>query len=165
MLYFAYGSNMCTGRLQRRVPSAVVDRKAKLLGHSLRFHKRSVDGSAKGIALDTGNPQDAVWGVIFRIDEKEKTALDDAEGLGAGYIEKRATVVDDSGSGHCVLLYIAHASYVDATLLPYSWYKRFVLDGATQHRLLAAYVDTITAMTDKEDPDRVRDQRNRSIGC
>ena len=47
MLYFAYGSNMCTGRLRQRVPSAAPVRIAKLLNRSLRFHKRSDDRSGK----------------------------------------------------------------------------------------------------------------------
>ena len=42
------GSNMCTGRLQQRVPSARPIAVAKLLNNSLRFHKRSdKDGSEK----------------------------------------------------------------------------------------------------------------------
>ena len=38
MLYFAYGSNMCAGRLVRRVPSAREVGVARLSNHALRFH-------------------------------------------------------------------------------------------------------------------------------
>jgi hypothetical protein len=165
MLYFAYGSNMCTGRLVRRVPSAVADRKANLPKHSFRFHKRSTDGSGKGNALDTGNPQDVVWGVIFMINEREKPAMDDAEGLGAGYVEKTATVIDDAGAEHRVVLYVADPRYIDAALQPYSWYKRFVVEGARQHTLPKEHVDALVAIPDREDPDQARDRRNRSIAC
>src|SRR5207247_6479737 len=69
MLYFAYGSNMCTARLRGRDSSATPVRIGKLLNHSLRFHKRSTDGSAKCDAYYfTGKPQDVIWGVIFEID-------------------------------------------------------------------------------------------------
>ena len=84
MPYFAYGSNMCTERLRRRVPSAVPLRIAKLLNHSLRFHKRSDDGSGKSDAHFTGEPTDMVWGVIFEIVARQKRNLDQAEGLGYG---------------------------------------------------------------------------------
>jgi len=165
MLYFAYGSNMCAGRLRRRVPSATFVRIAKLTGHSFRFHKRSIDGSGKGDALETGNPLDIVWGVIFEIDETQKRTLDEAEGLGAGYEERKTNVLDESGKEHLVVLYVAEANGTDGTLRPYSWYKRFVVDGARQHDLPAEYTNNVAAMPDSEDPDRDRDRRNRSIVC
>jgi len=137
---------------------------AKLMGHFFRFEKRSTDGSAKGDAFETGNPQDIVWGVIFDIDDKEKPALDEAEGLGEGYSEKATTVVDGAGTEYPVSLYVAEPGYITA-LRPYSWYKRFVVDGARQHQLPVEYVDKIVAMPDGEDPDRDRDRRKRAITC
>ena len=61
-VYFAYGSNMCEGRLKARVPSADLMAVVQLQAHALRWHKRSVDGSAKANALATGRDQDVVWG-------------------------------------------------------------------------------------------------------
>jgi hypothetical protein len=166
MLYFAYGSNMCTGRLQRRVKSATFVRIAKLTRHSFRFHKRSSkDGSAKGDALETGKQSDIVWGVIFAIDEREKPKLDREEGLGFGYGEKTATVIDVGGQEYDVALYIAEQSHIDTSLRPYSWYKRFVVDGARQHSLPQEYVSSLSLMPDVEDPDPERDRQERSIKC
>jgi gamma-glutamylcyclotransferase len=165
MLYFAYGSNMCTGRLRRRISTATFVYIAKLSRHSFRFHKRSTDGSAKGDAFETGNPADVVWGVIFNINKGQKSILDEAEGLGAGYEEKAATVVDQTGQEHRVLLYVADANNIDNTLRPYSWYKRFVVDGGRQHDLPGEYLHNIAAMPDVEDSDHPRDRRNRSIVC
>jgi len=165
MLYFAYGSNMCAGRLRRRVPSATYVGIAKLAGHSLRFHKRSSDGSGKSDAFETGNPSELVWGVIFDLNEREKLVLDEAEGLGAGYVGKQSTILDERGQEHRVFLYVAEANSIDNSLRPYSWYKRFVIDGARQHALPETYVKAIAAMPDMEDRDRARDQRNRSITC
>ena len=165
MLYFAYGSNMCTGRLRGRVASATVVRIARLTGHSFRFHKRSKDGSAKADAFETGNPSDVVWGVIFDIDERQKAALDVAEGLNNGYDQKTVTVLDESGQEHPAFLYVADTNSIDSTLRPYSWYKRFVVDGARQHSLPREYVNLIATMPDMDDPDRATDQRERSIAC
>jgi gamma-glutamylcyclotransferase (GGCT)/AIG2-like uncharacterized protein YtfP len=165
MRYFAYGSNMCTGRLQRRVPSARCLRNARLPGYSFQFHKRSKDGSAKADAFETGNLSELVWGVVFDIDEREKSLLDRAEGLGAGYREKAVTVFDREGQRYELFLYVADSDSIDSTIRPYSWYKRFVVDGARQHALPDEYVNKIIAMQDVEDADRARDERNRSIKC
>ena len=40
MLYFTYGSNMCTGRLRRRVPSAAELVVARLSGYTFHFMTR-----------------------------------------------------------------------------------------------------------------------------
>jgi hypothetical protein len=131
MRYFAYGSNMCTGCLRRRVPSAEFVCVAKLPGHAFRFHKRSSkDDSVKGDALETKDQLDVVWGVVFDIADREKPTLDDAEGLGAGYLDKTVTVTDGAGNEHRASMYFADPESIDAALQPYSWYKRFVIDGA-----------------------------------
>src|SRR6202521_4452027 len=136
MLCFAYGSNMCTGRLRQRVPSAAPVRVARLLSHSLRFHKRSdKDGSGKADAYFTGEPEDLVWGVVFDIDPAEKPRLDAHEGLGHGYVERLVTVIDLAGGMHPAFTYTAEAGHIDRTLRPYSWYRRFVVEGARQHDL------------------------------
>lgn len=93
--YFAYGSNMSLLRLKGRVPGAERIGMFTLIEHSLRFHKWSKkDGSAKCDALFTGNPDDCVIGALFEIPDCEKGPLDEAEGLGFGYEEKRVTVPD-----------------------------------------------------------------------
>lgn len=161
ILYFAYGSNMCTGRLRARVPSARPLFSAKLLNHRLAFHKRSVDGSGKADARYTGH-DDVVWGVVFELDSVEKPALDEAEGLGSGYLEKSVTVESPHGEFDAVMYY---ASDTDPELKPYSWYLRFVVEGARQHGLPADYVSQIVRTASINDPDAARDTRNRAIRC
>jgi cation transport regulator ChaC len=165
MFYFAYGSNMCTGRLRQRVSSANPVRVAKLLNHSLRFHKRSDDHSGKCDAYFTGERQDVIWGVVFEINPAEKPYLDKHEGLGHGYVEKLATVIDTESNRCAVFMYVADNAHIDPMLRPYSWYKQFVVEGARQHQLPADYVDAIRCLEEIEDSDRVRDTRNRSILC
>src|SRR5260370_35693588 len=111
MLYFAYGANMCTERLRKRVPSANPIITAKLLNHSLRFHKRSDDRSGKCDACFTGEAEDIVWGVVFEIDRTDKPHLDAYEGLGHGYAEKQVTVIDLDGNLHLVFMYAAEKSH------------------------------------------------------
>jgi hypothetical protein len=102
-------------------------------------------------------------GVIFDIDERQKSALDAAEGLRKGYKEKATTVLDESGKKRTVFLYVANANSIDTRLRPYSWYKRFVVEGARQHALPNEYVEFIAAFPEMEDGDRERDRKERSI--
>src|SRR4249920_812082 len=91
--YFAYGSNMLTARLRERVPSATAIGIGRLEGHVLCWDKRSWrDGSGKCDAEYTGQRSDVVWGVVFEFELEEKPALDQAEGLGNGYMEKMVNI-------------------------------------------------------------------------
>ena len=104
--YFAYGSNMLTDRLRERVPSATAIGIGRLGGHELRWDKRSGhDGSGKCDAEATGRQEDVVWGVVFELDPDEKPALDRAEGLGAGYMDKTVQVSTDAGPVTAVMYY------------------------------------------------------------
>lgn len=168
MLYFAYGSNMCTDRLRTpdRVPSAEFVQTAKLAGHVFRFHKRSKkDCSAKADACFTGNEEDVVWGAVFKIKPSEKPQLDVAEGLRRGYAETEVTAMGNDGKPYRAVMYFAESSHIQSDLLPYTWYKRFVVEGARVHKLPADYIARIESMPATEDPDRKRDANNRAIKC
>lgn len=165
MLYFAYGSNMCEGRLRQRTPSARFRSTARLGSHALRFHKRSKDGSGKADSFFTGDSSDLVWGVVFDIRDEERSALDDAEGRGKGYSLHEVTVTAPSGESFCALAYLADRDAVDPSLEPYSWYTRFVIEGARQHGLPAAYIEAISRVRAKDDPKPERASKNLTIGC
>ena len=80
-LYFAYGSNLHPLRLRARVPSSRLVGRAKLRGHALRCHKKSLfDGSGKCDAYPTGREDDCVLGAVFTLDAAERPVLD---GFGA----------------------------------------------------------------------------------
>jgi gamma-glutamylcyclotransferase len=166
LYYFAYGSNMCTGRLRARVPSARPVFITQLNCHTLKFHKRSrKDRSAKADAECTGRETDVVWGVIFEIDAAQKQRLDEAEGLGRGYEEKSISLKDCTGQTYEASMYFSSSTYKDASLKPYSWYLRFVVEGAKQHGLPPEYVDLLERVESTEDQDRARDARERAISC
>jgi len=164
VLIFAYGSNLCMGRLKGRVPSARVVTVASLAGHALRFHKRSrLDGSGKADAYETGRATDEVWGVVYEIDPAEKPDLDKAEGLGAGYDEKTVTLESDDGREIVALAYVA--TDIDPDLVPYGWYKAHVVRGARQHGLPEEYVRRIEVQASSDDPKQDRVRRERSVEC
>jgi cation transport regulator ChaC len=156
--YFAYGSNMCSGRLRDRVSCTFVA-VAKLVGYQLHFHKVSKDGSSKCDAFHTGSESDIVWGVLFDIPAAEKTELDRYEGRGKGYDDTQVVVERADGAQMQAYTYVAATDSIKE-LPPYTWYKAFVEAGAQEHRLPQEYVThAIRAVDAVQDSDRGRHER------
>lgn len=160
---FAYGSNLCVERIRARIRSARVLTVARLEGHALRFHKRGRDGSAKADAWSSGDPHDAVWGVVYELGRADKAALDRIEGVDHGYLDREVRLVTMSGDAVVAGVYEAQPSHVDPTLVPFTWYRDFVLHGAVQHGLPADYLAGIRAVEAIEDPDRERHGREAAV--
>lgn len=160
VLYFAYGSNMSSKRLQARVPSATVFGRAVLRGHQLRFHKHSlVDNSAKCDAFETGNPDDLTHGVLFRFEGHEQGQLDMCEG--EGYKITRVEVDTEEGTKLEALIYLA--SLIKPELSPFDWYLQHVLQGAREHALPPDYIAEIEAVRTKPDLDQSRRKKELAI--
>jgi gamma-glutamylcyclotransferase len=163
MLIFAYGSNMNSNRLTKRVRSAVKVTNAFLTGHKIVCNKISNDGSAKANVIETDVPDEIVWGVLFSIDRSEKYLLDKAEGLGKGYIEGILTFFDETNNSYTAQIYIADSNSIDNTLLPYDWYKEFIISGAIQNKLPAEYILQLQSIACIRDHDEARRIKNYSI--
>ena len=162
MHYFSYGSNMSSKRLLERVPSAKKVSTGVLANHDLRFHKvGKIDGTAKCDAMETGNPEHAVHGVLYRLCESEKPHLDRVEGLGKGYEEKRVSVKMDCGN--VIEAYTYYATHIDPALKPLGWYKEHVLRGAEEHGLPETYIRTIESIEHYEDADKARHTKELAI--
>ncbi len=157
--YLAYGSNLHPPRLRERVPSAEPLGVVSLPGWSLRFHKRGEDGSGKCNLVYTGQEAESAFGVVYRIDAREKVRLDRAEGLGLGYREHSLEL---AGHGR-VFFYLAMEGHVDDSLQPFDWYKAFVLAGAEYHGLPRDYCHLIESVPHEPDPDVERTLAARSI--
>lgn len=160
-LYFAFGSNMHPLRLAQRTPSCHPLGIAQLGGHVLRFHKRSRvadDSSGKCNVLATGRPGDRVHGVVYRILESDRAALDEAEGAGRGY--EAVTLRVSMGSGRVrVWSYRAHPDWIDDRLRPYDWYLALVAGGADFHGLPRSWRESLKKTPTVADPDRARAAR------
>lgn len=161
ILYFAYGSNMSTPRLGERSPSAHTVAVARLQRHRLRFHKGGRDGSGKCDADFTDDEADVVFGVVFEIAAAEKLQLDEHEGLGKGYEEKRVSIYTEDGRVLEALTY--YATSIDPELKPYDWYKEHVLRGAREHGLPWEHIESIAAVEAIPDPDSPRCERELAI--
>jgi AIG2-like family len=157
--YFAYGSNLHPIRLQERVPSAKVLGVVKATGRQLMFSKRGKDLSGKCNFYETGNQQDIVYGVLYEFDVNEKSNLDKAEGKGLGYNEKIVSFTLN-GLSYSPFTYVADSEYIDGSLMPYEWYKQFVIVGAQFHAMPLEYVAWLASITAIPDPDANRNAAN-----
>ena len=129
--------------------------------HVLRFHKISRDGSGKCDVFQTDDPDDSVFGALFKIDPGEKPVLDEIEGLGVGYEEKLVNVKNDVGDVIEAVTY--YATRIDPSLKPYSWYLNHVIVGAKEINVPAHYLKGIQSIESIEDRDTKRDAEQRAI--
>jgi len=157
LLYFAYGSNMSSRRLRRRVPSARVVDVAALAGHRLAWHKKGSDGSGK-CDIPAGKVDDMVYGVLYTFDPAHKPRLDRAEGLGRSY-GQRDVEVSPLGREARVTAITYYALRIDVTYVPYDWYRDHVLIGAREHALPGHYVRLIESVS------VLRDENTRRAGA
>ncbi|MCO5260714.1 MAG: gamma-glutamylcyclotransferase [Crocinitomicaceae bacterium] len=155
MYYFAYGSNMFTYRLEKRVGRVQIIGIGLLPKYSLIFNKISKDGSLKAnISL---NDNHNVYGVIFKINPSKKEELGKAEGLGKGYIEKKIEVEHiQSKEKIKVFTYIADSIDDSNRNMPYDWYVELIKIGAEEHNLPINYVDKIKSIPSKKDENVLR---------
>jgi hypothetical protein len=159
--YLAYGSNMLSARLLRRVSSARDPRAVSMPGHVVRYRKLSVDGSAKCDLVPVGESSTA-YGVLYDIEPEQRAVLDRFEGLGNGYHHALVTVVDH-GRQLEVFTYLADDSHLVEGVLPYDWYRDQVVAGAREHGLPGAYVDGQLDVPATPDPDPERTRREREM--
>lgn len=158
--YFAFGSNMYPNRLGQRIGSFKTLGVARLDSHRLVFHKRGGDNSGKcTVEKSTG---DRVWGVLVEIGPEQKKTLDYYEGIGHGYdaVSKQVRLETRTIDA---LLYQAQLTAMDDGLVPFDWYKAFVLSGALHHALPQEYIRMIEEIRSVPDPDESRSSLNRKI--
>jgi gamma-glutamylcyclotransferase len=160
IVYFAYGSNMSSRRLLDRVGTARALGIGTLEAYRLVFHKVSDrDGSGKGDIVECDVSH--VMGMLFGLDLEAKRALDEHEGLGAGYAEKQVTIVDGQGARIEAVTY--RATVTNPDLVPFTWYLRHVIEGATEAGLPDYYLQRLLATEAVDDRDLARARRELAI--
>ena len=160
LYYFAFGSNMNYYRLHQRIGDFESLGMAVLPAHQLVFHKCGGDGSGKCTVISSVSND--VWGIVVAIDEKQKLKLDYYEGVGHGYSAVYHDIKHQDKKLNA-LLYQADLNAMDDGLLPFNWYKAFVLSGAKQQNLPDDYIKMIELIQSIDDPDQSRSEKNLQI--
>jgi len=160
-IVFAYGSNMCSGRFRDYgVYPEDAGRSAMVTGYRLLFNKPSTDGSGKANVEQHGGSQ--VWGVLYSIPDADLAVLDEGE---VGYYRIQLQVSTPDSARHEAWVYLASSPSNDSGLRPYTWYKRFLVEGAREHALPADYIATLEDIDAVQDANQGRDRRKRALTC
>jgi gamma-glutamylcyclotransferase len=161
-MVFVYGSNMCSGRFRAYGLEPVGRGRAALLDrYSLDFSKLSKDGSGKA----TVSPRDGhhVWGVLYEVDDTDLARLD--KGEGTGYKRSKVTVRTADGIPVEAWVYIATKPITTHELRPYTWYKRFLVEGAQEHLIPPEYITRLREIDAMIDPDSKRHGEKWALPC
>jgi gamma-glutamylcyclotransferase len=138
--YFAYGANMheATFRIRRGI-QAFECRPGRIKGYRLRFN---LEGRPKGKAAPANlcvDPGAEVWGVLYRIIQRDLIRLDSTEGVpGRGYRHVPVEAEDAAGRPLQAIAYIARGNDIDGK--PSLRYIRLLREGARAHGLPAHYL-------------------------
>lgn len=119
-----------------KIVPEVPGRAGLLFGYRLVFNKkRTIDNSGKA-NVERREGSD-VWGVLYTIPDGDLHTLDEGEG---GYHREQLSVGLPDNTNTDAWVYIATRPTHDAGLRPYTWYKRFLVEGAREHSLPPEYI-------------------------
>jgi hypothetical protein len=144
LYHFAYGSNLNSVQLQARCADAKLVAVAKLADHQVGFYGYTSEwDGAEETVIET--PGKELWGVIYELTPSGKEKLDDwqdalFDGSGA-YFHSPAKVADQQGKQYSVLLY--KKAKLGDPQKPSEEYLNFIVQGAVERGLPAAYVDQL----------------------
>ena len=99
-------------------------------------------------------------GVLYDVSDADCARLDSVEGIHTGGYVRRSVelrLVDDRTV--TAMTYVAGARYVDASRIPFDWYRDLVVAGAIEHGLPASYVEELMRAAVVPDPDCTRAAR------
>jgi hypothetical protein len=140
-LYFAYGSNLASRRLQDRVPGARARGRARLAGWRLVADKPGRDGSAKvNIVRDPGT---FVWGALWELALPDLARLDRHEG---GY-ERFEVMVNADAGAVAATTYLSRLHGAQPGLE--RGYKELILEGAREQRLPPEWVAFLESLPER----------------
>lgn len=156
MLYFAYGSNMDFIQMKERCPSARFVGVAMLRDYRLAFTRKSLKRNF-GVADAVADAGHSIWGVVYKVDDRDIGGLDSSEGYSPrrgenAYRreERRVFLEGDSAKPLAVAVYFATPD--SNPTLPNQAYKDQILAGARWWHLPEDYVrqglETIEVVTE-----------------
>ncbi len=148
-LYFAYGSNMWRRQMAERCPEHELIGKALLPDHALCFPRSSPVRNC-GVAGIVARPGAEVWGVVYRLNDRDLAALDRREGYDAAkpfhvnrYNRMTIRVLRDGAALDCVT-YLAREE--PGRHVPGLAYMQAIIEGAVENGLPEDYVAALRAV-------------------
>lgn len=144
--YFAYGSNLCRQRLALSSPSLKKIAIGQLDRYALAFAHESKRWNG-GVATvhESDNADDCVWGLIWEIDLKEKSALDDQEGVAQQVYRPLEVVIRMLNGEHikCRTYQLTDVGGVHQYADPSPQYHQLILEGAMENDFPEDYINML----------------------
>jgi gamma-glutamylcyclotransferase (GGCT)/AIG2-like uncharacterized protein YtfP len=134
--YFAYGSNMDSGQRAVRCPGAERVGVAVLRDYRVLIN-------AQGVGTVIPAKRESVFGLLWRLSEKNVEALDSYEGVASGHYHREYVTVDSAGDQIQALVYVATNV---APGKPRPGYLEGVLKAATDVGLPETYIAQLSNM-------------------
>lgn len=128
VLYFAYGSNMFSGRIEFRITNPIKAGTHKLYGWKLKFNAESDYGCQSYANIVKGTKTDFVEGVLYDLTHAQYRILDQFEGL----YERMYFDIDSKTLG-CA--YVCRKDATGNMYQPDEYYFTRVLQGAIENGL------------------------------
>ena len=143
IMHFAYGSNMDSNRLVKRIGNVSSAQRAFLSGFRFEFNKLSyrLQTVYGNIMVDIDS---TVWGVLMEITQSQLDKLDISEGVENGhYRQEKVIVITDDDVEHEAITYIAEEKWVKDGMKPTETYRDYVINGANEFQLPPEYVERV----------------------
>jgi len=141
--YFAYGSNLSKGRIERRTGLVPPARTACLKNHRLAFNLH-LDGAIYANIVPCSEA--IVWGTAYWCSREMMSALDRYEGVARGcYRRSWVEVEAEIGEQLQAETYVGGQSFVAEEGLPSDAYLTLILTGAAEHGLPEQYIRLLAA--------------------
>ncbi|MDT8447928.1 MAG: gamma-glutamylcyclotransferase family protein [bacterium] len=152
LLYFAYGSNLLSSRIQaaNRAPGAVSLGAAQLEGHCLVFDLPGMiegETAGGGVANIRPSPGASLWGALYWMPQPQLVRLNNLE-AGFGYRVLFEPVVSPVFGVLKAYYYLAEAQLV-VEAAPTEVYRRYLIDGALEQRLPEGYRQQLQSQMDR----------------
>jgi gamma-glutamylcyclotransferase len=148
--YFAYGSNMDEGTfVERRRIRPLESRAGRVAGYRLRFN---LEGRPKGRAAPANicpDPDQEVWGVLYKITRRDLLRLDATEGVpGRRYQPTWLAAEDMDGHSFVAIAYVGIGKEIDGN--PSHRYICLLREGARRHGLPEHWVQFLDGVSHAE---------------
>lgn len=145
MAYFAYGANMNTRGLERRVEGSVhLLGTAILQNHEMQFSKSYSKESPIGYASIHSREGVDVEGVLFLLSAEQIRDLDNYESYPEEYGRRFVEVVcRETKERITAIAYFAQPETVRLNLVPTKSYLEGIVEGAIEHKLSRDVIDRL----------------------
>lgn len=142
--FFAYSSNMNADRLMGRGVKFVSKETAYIDNYTIKFNKKSVDGTTKANIVASENER--IYGILYKMHAGELNKLDNIEGVTSGHFRRQSVpVCTAKGEVFMADVYMANEKYVcaDESVMPSRQHIHTIINAAVDNKFDPSYIELL----------------------